>query len=84
MLRVSKSISCVHLGLSEGSVINKKDQTYSVLSNKLNYPCIRLLERIPDSMTRNETTLSPDTCHASWSPLHSPSGESCGQGELSR
>ena len=27
MLRVSKSISCVHFGLSEGSVINKKDQT---------------------------------------------------------
>ena len=30
----------------------------------------------------NEATLSPDTCHASWSPLHSPSEEGRGQGEL--
>ena len=33
---------------------------------------------------RNGNTLSPNTCHASWSPLHSPSGDGCGQGELSR
>ena len=32
---------------------------------------------------RNEGTLSPDTSNASWSPLHSPSGEGRGQGELS-
>ena len=30
-----------------------------------------------------EATLSPDTCHESWPPLHSPSGEGRGQGELS-
>ena len=33
---------------------------------------------------RNAGTLSPDTGHTSWSPLHSPSGKGRGQGELSR
>ena len=44
------------------------------------YHCQHKLKGRP----RNEGTLSPDTCHASWSPLHSPSGEGRGQGELSR
>ena len=44
------------------------------------YHCQHKLKGRP----RNEATLSPDTCHASWSALHSPSGEGRGQGELSR
>jgi len=44
------------------------------------YHCQHKLKGRP----RNEGTLSPDTGHASWSPLHSPSGEGRGQGELSR
>jgi len=44
------------------------------------YHCQHKLKKRP----RNEATLSPDTGHRSWSPLHSPSGEGHGQGELSR
>ena len=43
------------------------------------YHCQHKLKGRP----QNEGTLSPDTCHTSWSPLHSPSGEGRGQGELS-
>ena len=44
------------------------------------YHCEHKLKGTP----QNEGTLSPDTGHTSWSPLHSPSGEGRGQGELSR
>ena len=44
------------------------------------YHCQHKLKGRP----RNGGTLSPDTCHTSWSPLHSPSGEGRRQGELSR
>ena len=44
------------------------------------YHCEHKLKQRP----RNDGTLSPDTSHGSWSPLHSPSGEGRGQGELSR
>ena len=44
------------------------------------YHCQHKLKGRP----QNEGTLFPDTCHTSWSPLHSPSEEGRGQGELSR